>query len=109
MHINGTANHLMPLPDHEHPLILFSQKRFFIANESEDSPTTWWIPITYTKRNNSDFDTTAPSEWLKGEQDKHIHAGLGEDEWFILNIQETGMTLKIYMPLLMCVCVCCYW
>jgi len=53
-----------------------------------------------------DFDKTIPGVWLKQAHD-HVTANLATDEWFILNIQETGTDLNIHIMLL-CVCVCAY-
>jgi len=54
------------------------------------------------------FDKTTPEVWLNQAQD-NVTANLTTDEWFILNIQETGTDLNIYIMLLcVCVCVCAY-
>lgn len=76
-------------------MIISSQKRFINTGETED-PTTWWVPITYTKKNAIDFTTTKPTAWLKNVAEDDIVTELAEDEWIILNIQETGMKLNIY-------------
>jgi hypothetical protein len=84
-------------------LILCSQERFLLSEESEQEPkTTWWVPITYTKKSNIDFDTTVPKVWLENESETHIPETLASDEWFVLNIQETGTDLKVYT---LCLCV----
>ena len=49
-----------------------------------------------------DFDTTTPAVWMKNQQ-LHLKTNLTTDEWFILNIQETGTDLNIYT---LCLCAC---
>jgi hypothetical protein len=51
------------------------------------------VPITYTTGNNIDFLDTAPKVWLKNVKEVDIEFALAEDEWVILNVQETGMTV----------------
>jgi hypothetical protein len=76
-------------------LNLFSQKKFLTSGEAEEEPaTTWWVPITYTKKNSINFNETAPKVWLKNIPEDDIEIPLAEDEWVILNIQETGTKLK---------------
>jgi len=59
-----------------------------------------------------DFDKTTPEVWLKQSQ-HHVTESLTTDEWFILNIQETGEDLNIYtlcfcvhVHMRVCVCMC---
>jgi aminopeptidase N len=75
-------------------LSLFSQKKFLISGEAEEeSATTWWVPITYTTKNNINFENTTAKVWLRNVTEDDIELTLAEDEWVILNIQETGMKL----------------
>lgn len=53
-----------------------------------------------------DFDTTVPELWLKNQPQVNVSTQLAEDEWFILNIQETGTDLNIYVLCCVCVCAC---
>jgi hypothetical protein len=76
-------------------MFILSQKRFLITGEPEEEPTTWWVPITYTKKNSIDFSTTTPTVWLEDVAEADIETELAEDEWIILNIQETGIKLNI--------------
>jgi hypothetical protein len=76
-------------------LNLFSQKKFLISGELLEEPaTTWWVPITYTTKKNTNFEDTAPKVWLRNIQEDDIELTLADDEWVILNIQETGMKIK---------------
>ena len=50
---------------------------------------------------NMDFDKTTPEVWLQQSQ-HHVTESLATDEWFILNIQETGEDLNMYT---LCFCV----
>ena len=54
-----------------------------------------------------DFNITVPEVWLKQTQGL-VTANLNTNEWFILNIQETGTDLNIHIMLL-CVCVHMQW
>jgi hypothetical protein len=55
------------------------------------------------------FSNTAPEVWLENEPELNVTVNLATDEWFILNIQETGTDLNIHLLCFcvhMCVCVC---
>ncbi|XP_067006895.2 aminopeptidase N [Anabrus simplex] len=52
---------------------------------------SWWIPLSYTTQNESDFNNTAPKQWLPANQSCVTISGLpGKDQWVIFNIQQTG-------------------
>jgi hypothetical protein len=64
--------------------------------------------------NSMDFSKTKPEVWMN-EAQVQVTAALTIDEWFILNIQETGTDFKIYTLCFcmygrtcVCVCVCVY-
>lgn len=77
--------------------IHISQKKFLISGEAEEEPaTTWWVPITYTTKNRINFDDTAPKVWLRNIAEDDIELTLADDEWVILNIQETAFYRVIY-------------
>lgn len=61
------------------------------------------MPITYTTNNSINFEDTAPKVWLRNIPEVDIELTLADDEWVILNIQETGTKLKTNS---MTVCVC---
>jgi hypothetical protein len=60
-----------------------------------DAKTTWWVPISYTKESRIDFSTTTPQVWLKNTAELQLPETLTAEEWYILNIQETGTDLNI--------------
>lgn len=77
--------------------IHISQKKFLISGETEEEPaTTWWVPITYTTNNSIDFENTAPKVWLRNISEDDIELTLADNEWVILNIQETAFYRVIY-------------
>jgi hypothetical protein len=51
-----------------------------------------------------DFKKTTPDVWLN-ESDVHVPENLTTNEWFILNIQETGTDLNLYT---FCFCMCAH-
>ncbi|EDX14832.1 aminopeptidase Ey isoform X2 [Drosophila simulans] len=52
----------------------------------------WWVPLSYTSREENDFNTTAPKAWMECSSTDEgvptiIDHQAGPDEWLILNIQ----------------------
>jgi hypothetical protein len=96
---------------HKCKFILCSQERFLLNGESQpDTNTTWVVPITYTKMSSMDFNKTTPEVWLEQSED-NVAENLTDNEWFILNIQETGTDFNIHtlcfcVRVCVCVCVC---
>ncbi|XP_068239378.1 aminopeptidase N-like [Palaemon carinicauda] len=51
----------------------------------------WWVPLTYTGRDSSDFTSTKPRSWMSPSNDAITLRGLPpHDQWVIFNIQQTG-------------------
>lgn len=51
----------------------------------------WWIPVSYTTASEKDFKSTRPKLWLRGERSIVVNdISVGENDWFIANIQQTG-------------------
>lgn len=69
------------------------QERFllFKPDPSEKlEKVLWWVPITYTTSQLLNFQSTHPSHWMKKEEQIKISDLPSENDWIILNIQETG-------------------
>jgi hypothetical protein len=76
--------------------LFFSQQKFINNGQKEEEPgTTWWVPITYTTSNTINFGDTAPKVWLKNVKEADIEFALADNEWVILNLQQTGMTVCV--------------
>ncbi|XP_048007657.1 aminopeptidase N [Leguminivora glycinivorella] len=78
--------------DYNNGIVSFKQERFVLINngESKESPV-WWIPISYTTTTESDFESTRPKLWLRGEKSKVVrNISIAKDDWLIANIQQTG-------------------
>ncbi|XP_063619702.1 aminopeptidase N [Cydia splendana] len=78
--------------DYNSGVVSFKQERFVLINngESKESPV-WWIPISYTTATESDFESTRPKLWLRGERSKVVrNMSIAKDDWLIANIQQTG-------------------
>ncbi|XP_042234819.1 aminopeptidase N-like [Homarus americanus] len=71
-----------------------SQERFLLVKNENSTDThkyKWWVPLTYTTQDNSDFDSTQAMVWMKDTDAKTIISSLPKkDKWVIFNIQETG-------------------
>lgn len=56
----------------------------------------WWIPINYATRTNTNFSSTLPVYWLDPKNDSITITGIDADDWIILNVQQTGIQIKVY-------------
>lgn len=85
--------------DYEGKSFKLKQERFVLKEKvatktsitSQNQEPLWWVPLTYTTRTEKNFKDTRPINWMKREKemkiyDDHVH----EEDWLILNIQETG-------------------
>ncbi|XP_047472757.1 aminopeptidase N-like isoform X1 [Penaeus chinensis] len=70
-----------------HILQLSSEER----NISNTHDSKWWVPLTYTCRNRTNFNRTQAMVWMKASEDSITITSLpSNDEWVIFNLQETG-------------------
>lgn len=53
----------------------------------------WWVPINYASSSKAIFDETQPSVWLDnlGNKIVNLPVDIAEDEWLIVNKQQTGI------------------
>jgi hypothetical protein len=73
------------------PIFPFVQERFLLTPAStpdEDSPL-WSIPLTYAVQDGNFIDTST-KVWLTDASLK-IGRPIKENEWFIFNVQQTGI------------------
>lgn len=68
------------------------QERFVLINETSSSQQAplWWIPVSYTTASEQDFRSTRPKFWLEGVQSVVKDFPVKNEDWLIVNIQETG-------------------
>lgn len=69
--------------------LTLKQERFLLSQPKEKIGKNFWIPITMTTRTESNFNDTTPTFWF-GTDGSNKTLILKDEEWFILNIQETG-------------------
>ncbi|XP_014606106.1 PREDICTED: uncharacterized protein LOC106787883 [Polistes canadensis] len=66
------------------------QKRFLLRNlKSTPVNTSWWIPITYTTKKQTNFVSTEVKHWMKNENEI-IPVDASDSDWVIFNVQQTG-------------------
>lgn len=79
--------------------VKFTQNRFtFVAPsqwrslEIKYDEVKWWIPLSYTTANETDFNDTKPRDWIRGtEMFTKDFENITNDDWLIVNIQGTGI------------------
>lgn len=50
----------------------------------------WYVPISYTTSNESDFKSTLPKLWLKDTENEKKFKIHEDFDWIIVNIQGSG-------------------
>lgn len=76
VHANIDNNHLT-----------LRQQRFFLNPEESSTDSIWYIPISWTNLNDSDFQDTKPKYWFKSVQESII---LPSSDFYLLNVQQSG-------------------
>ncbi|XP_077300042.1 aminopeptidase N-like [Arctopsyche grandis] len=66
-----------------------SQERFLL-NGSKNSSSLWWVPISYTTKQELHFNDTLPKLWLAAEEKIVIPNFAKKDSWVLFNLQNTG-------------------
>jgi hypothetical protein len=68
-------------------------KERFLLSPNSSSPTTWWVPLTYTKQEKPDFKATHPQLWLENVQSTVVKGLPDNMSWVLFNVHETGLFL----------------
>lgn len=73
--------------------LTLTQERFFYSNLTSDN--VWWVPINYVVASNPDFTEAQPDLWMEAERSVTLLSdsapkGWTEDDWIIVNIQESN-------------------
>ncbi|XP_050580172.1 putative aminopeptidase-2 isoform X1 [Bombus affinis] len=84
VHANIDNNHLT-----------LTQQRFFLNPEESSTNSIWYIPISWTNLNDSDFQDTKPKYWFKSVQESII---LPSSDFYLLNVQQSGYYQVNYAP-----------
>ncbi|KAL2717323.1 aminopeptidase N-like isoform X1 [Vespula squamosa] len=84
-------------------VIIITQERFKQSNSDDeedseiddyddenDDDAKWWIPINYTSRSEANYSSTLPTHWLKPQDENLTIDNVNANDWFILNVQQTG-------------------
>lgn len=66
-----------------------SQERFLLSSDSF-SNDTWWVPLTYTKQEKPDFNTTRPQLWLENVRSAVVEDLPNSTSWVLFNVHQTG-------------------
>lgn len=75
--------------NYEEKTVTFSQKRF-VSSKGPQLESKFFIPINYATARNSNFDSVRPTYWLENDSSTITVPDLSEDEWIIVNKQQTG-------------------
>lgn len=59
-------------------------------DDENDDDAKWWIPINYTSRSELNYSSTLPTHWLKPKDENLRIDNVNANDWFILNLQQTG-------------------
>jgi hypothetical protein len=51
------------------------------------------VPLTYTKQEKPDFNTTRPQVWLENVHSTVVEGLPGSTNWVLFNVHETGLFL----------------
>lgn len=73
--------------------LTLTQDRFFYTNATSNN--LWWVPINYVVGSSPNFTETKPDLWLQGQKSVTINSADAakkwtNDDWVVVNIQETG-------------------
>lgn len=72
--------------------LTLTQNRFFYTEQASDN--VWWVPINYVVASTPDFTQTRPDMWLNEKTLTLSNADAVKkwtnDDWVVLNIQESG-------------------
>lgn len=60
-------------------------------NDDNNDDAKWWIPINYISRSEANYSSTLPMHWLKPQDENLTINNVNANDWFILNVQQTGM------------------
>ncbi|XP_068246618.1 uncharacterized protein [Palaemon carinicauda] len=71
-----------------------TQERFLLVkniNSTDTHDYKWWVPLTYTSRENPNFEDTRAMAWMNNTQSEITIDSLpDQNKWVIFNLQETG-------------------
>lgn len=79
--------------NYEDNTALITQKRYLkkILKSKEDESTCWWVPLTYTQADATDFNSTTAQNWIGCDENGvaiplTIENTPEKEDWFIFNI-----------------------
>lgn len=62
-----------------------------MINSRDASNSCWWVPLSYSTRQNLNFNKTTPDHWLScPAKTKVIENIAGEKDWIIFNNEMAG-------------------
>lgn len=84
--------------DYTNGSFMLTQRRLRLDHSTEDSATPspefphWYVPVSYTTRDEMRVNDTAPRVWLDRNNDRRVDAATkpGSDSWLLVNLQQTG-------------------
>ncbi|CAG0894456.1 unnamed protein product, partial [Darwinula stevensoni] len=72
--------------------VTVNQKRFLLdSTATEETPTYWYVPLNLVRSSNvAEFDSTNATVWLYPNASSVEFTLDQDDEWYIINAQQTG-------------------
>merc|ERR1719259_1615042 len=71
-----------------------TQERFMMEKPESSGASThdykWWIPITFTTQESTDFSNTVPSSWMSKDESTKDIENVPAIGWKIFNLHQTG-------------------
>ncbi|XP_058836977.1 uncharacterized protein LOC131693281 [Topomyia yanbarensis] len=74
-------------------VINIRQERYLLKNSEQGTNMTWYVPYNVATRQDDDFSSTLPLNWLVGDADEirpTTSLNWNNDDWVIFNKQQTG-------------------
>ncbi|XP_031337562.1 aminopeptidase N-like [Photinus pyralis] len=69
---------------------VYLKQRVYNNYHNQGALGNWAIPINYATKRNHSFENTSPTAWLTRPSGTITVSQLGDDDWFILNVQQSG-------------------
>ncbi|XP_014254696.1 aminopeptidase Ey-like [Cimex lectularius] len=86
-----------------YPVVFISRSKDGLINAHQISISEgykehkWWIPLTYTTMKQKNFNDLRLKYWLKpNNESQFIDVAVQNDEWIILNLQNSGLYRVVY-------------
>lgn len=65
------------------------QERFLLSGYKNETQM-WWIPVSYTTKEEKDFNNTIPKIWLPAEKNALLKNMPANNSWVLMNLKNAG-------------------